>query len=514
MIGRMTVLWAVLLGLCSSSAFAAWTSGETSMTRLTPDERALRLNPNLPAPVPGVDFDPAAPPPPAPRAFPAYFNWRDKDGRDWTTPVRSQGGCGSCWAFGSLAALEAAINIYVGDADFDYDLSEQAMVSCGLGSCDYGGFAEEVMYNLKNVGIPDEACHPYEESEGDCNDRCSDWAARAVKIDAWGPLYGGLWEDQIKEKLLLGPLAVTMQVYDDFYGYRSGVYAHDGCALASNHIVLLIGWNDANGSWIAKNSWDTDWGDDGFFEIKRGSSCFALSAYWLTVNPMTIPTATKKLCGDAPAIELFAEAGQSDGDEETFTLSNCGPQAVNWSAEYDALLLDVSPDAGHLEAGETARVAIKVDAAALDPGTTTLPLIFHIEPEGGALPVDVNVHVAPAAEDGDVPDGDEAADGDAIVSDGDADLIIDGDDAPADGDAAEDGDASGDEPAADGDAPLPDGDNGPDGSNDGDADTTPNPDDVIDAGSAPDDSGCAAQAATAWWLLLAALPLWRRVRRR
>src|SRR5512136_1164793 len=27
---------------------------------------------------------------------PAYFNWMDNEGQDWTTPARDQGQCGSC----------------------------------------------------------------------------------------------------------------------------------------------------------------------------------------------------------------------------------------------------------------------------------------------------------------------------------------------------------------------------------------------------------------------------------
>ena len=32
--------------------------------------------------------------------YPSSFDWRGYDGKDWTTHIRDQGGCGSCVAFG------------------------------------------------------------------------------------------------------------------------------------------------------------------------------------------------------------------------------------------------------------------------------------------------------------------------------------------------------------------------------------------------------------------------------
>ena len=56
---------------------------------------------------------------------PEYFNWMDYEGKDWTTPARQQGMCGSCWLFAAYGALESVINIREGLADLDPDLSEQ-----------------------------------------------------------------------------------------------------------------------------------------------------------------------------------------------------------------------------------------------------------------------------------------------------------------------------------------------------------------------------------------------------
>jgi C1A family cysteine protease len=41
-------------------------------------------------------------------------------------------------------------------------------------------------------------------------------------------------------------------------------------ALAGGHCVTLIGYDDAQGCWIGKNSWGTGWGEAGFFKIAYG----------------------------------------------------------------------------------------------------------------------------------------------------------------------------------------------------------------------------------------------------
>lgn len=39
------------------------------------------------------------------------------------------------------------------------------------------------------------------------------------------------------------------------------------------HAVKIIGWGVENNIdyWLVANSWNTDWGDNGFFKIKRGN---------------------------------------------------------------------------------------------------------------------------------------------------------------------------------------------------------------------------------------------------
>ena len=86
---------------------------------------------------------------------PEYFNWKDYQGKDWTTPAKDQAQpkyCGGCWNFAAIGALESVINIMEGNAELDPDLSEQYVLSClpRAGSCSGGDPPTVFKYILDN----------------------------------------------------------------------------------------------------------------------------------------------------------------------------------------------------------------------------------------------------------------------------------------------------------------------------------------------------------------------------
>src|SRR5512138_737589 len=107
---------------------ANWQAGETSMTRMTPEEQMKRVG-LIPPVLTGreslMNLEAAAPQ----TAPPPRLDWRNNGG-NFVTPIRNQGGCGSCWAFGATGALESAILIAEHKPGVDLDLAEQVLVSC------------------------------------------------------------------------------------------------------------------------------------------------------------------------------------------------------------------------------------------------------------------------------------------------------------------------------------------------------------------------------------------------
>lgn len=80
----------------------------------------------------------------------------------------------------------------------------------------------------------------------------------------------------------VGPVALSYRVVDGFRDYKSGVYTKVGCGstpMDVNHAVQAVGYGEEDGMdmWIVKNSWGQDWGDQGFFKIRRGTNECALA---------------------------------------------------------------------------------------------------------------------------------------------------------------------------------------------------------------------------------------------
>lgn len=262
------------------SAGALWEAGETTLTALPREERLRHLGAAPPPGVPSVqEMARRAPETPGPGAearsigAPAAFDWRNMSGGNYVTAVKNQGGCGSCVAFGAAGAIETTLRWQRRSPGLAVDLSEAHLFYCygrdeGR-NCGNGWWPNRAFEHVKNTGVVDEACFPYTDHDQDCSGRCADWAGRVVKISG----YTALTNQPAKMKEWIstrGALSACFVVFDDFFAYRSGVYRHVTGGEAGGHCVVIIGYDDAAGCWICKNSWGTGWGDAGFFRIAYG----------------------------------------------------------------------------------------------------------------------------------------------------------------------------------------------------------------------------------------------------
>jgi hypothetical protein len=248
---------------------AQWTAGETSISKLPPEQRRMRLGLKKSAITAISKSVPAAATFMPKSMLPPVLDYTDFNGLSYVTPIRDQGGCGSCWAFATTAVLESQILWNILDLT---DEAEQVLLSCsGAGNCINGGSIGSASDFIRDTGLPLEVCFPYTATDESCSDAtCPNWREGTSRISSWWPLgdYGQATVDDIRNALVLyGPLVTTMAVYSDFYSYTKGIYSFTSGSLEGYHAIELIGFDDINQCFKVKNSWGAGWGEAGFFRI-------------------------------------------------------------------------------------------------------------------------------------------------------------------------------------------------------------------------------------------------------
>ena len=271
---------------------AHWEAGETDLSVLPDQERKLRLGhvkPRLTGkePVLSADYTSSG------GAAAAYvtFDWSDL-AKNYVTPVRNQSSCGSCWAFAAAGALESYVLIKNNLVGQDINLSEQVLVSCsGAGSCGGGSIGSASNY-IRDKGLPLEDCFPYTATNNLCSSACYAYQSGTYRIQSWAYVATtSVSVEAIKNALVTyGPLVTTMDVYADFFSYRTGVYSYASGAYQGGHAILIVGYDDAAQCFKAKNSWGTGWGEAGYFRI----------AYSAVGNPVYFGEFTIAYNGSAP----------------------------------------------------------------------------------------------------------------------------------------------------------------------------------------------------------------------
>lgn len=202
--------------------------------------------------------------------LPDSVNWIEKGA---VNPIRNQGNCGSCWAFAAIASLEAAYQIKNGKL---LALSEQNLVDCVeycVGCNGGNGFAAfEYVRDKQDRKIQLQADYPYTAVTGTCvfdgTKDCGTMKDYTFVIP----------HSEVDLKYRVADWGVVDSSIDAsaqaFQLYTSGIYDDDSCSSFSrNHEVAVVGYGSENGTnyWLVKNSWGTEWGEEGYIRMLRGT---------------------------------------------------------------------------------------------------------------------------------------------------------------------------------------------------------------------------------------------------
>lgn len=166
------------------------------------------------------------------------FDWRNRHGKNWVTPVKNQGSSGYCFAFSSVACLESMYMLYYNDTT-TIDLSEQEAACCTQPTIDTtfskGGYVKDVLSYMVNHGICDELAYPLDTTGYQPCNSGSVIPNEKVSIDAYVSLNHDQFDDSIKHWLInRGPLISGIYWYEnqlDLEEFREG------------HSMLMVGYD-------------------------------------------------------------------------------------------------------------------------------------------------------------------------------------------------------------------------------------------------------------------------------
>ena len=157
-------------------------------------------------------------------------------------------------------------------------LSEQQLVDCAGAFNNFGcngGLPSQAFEYIKyNGGLDTEEAYPYTGKDGVCKFTAKNVAVRV--IDSINITLGA--EDELKQAVaFVRPVSVAFEVAKDFRFYNNGVYTSTICGstpMDVNHAVLAVGYGVEDGVpyWIIKNSWGSNWGDNGYFKMELGKN--------------------------------------------------------------------------------------------------------------------------------------------------------------------------------------------------------------------------------------------------
>ncbi|KAM7384225.1 hypothetical protein PAMA_011523 [Pampus argenteus] len=241
--------------------------------------------------------------------LPHYFNSAEK----WPGKIHEpldQGNCAASWAFSTAAVASDRISIQ-SMGHMTPQLSPQNLISCDTrnqGGC-AGGRIDGAWWYLRRRGVVTEDCYPYllpqqtPAEMGRCmmqsrsigrgkrqaTQRCPNTHNYHNDIYQSTPPYrlSSNEKEIMKEIMDNGPVQAIMEVHEDFFVYKSGIYKHTDLSSTKpaqyhkhgTHSVRIIGWGEdrhydgtSRKYWIAANSWGKNWGENGYFRIARGDN--------------------------------------------------------------------------------------------------------------------------------------------------------------------------------------------------------------------------------------------------
>lgn len=252
--------------------------------------------------------------------FPQAYDLRDENR---VSPIRNQAPWGTCWAFGAMASVES--NVRTQNPFLDVDYSEFNMVressrygrTLGTG----GDYLDAMNYYTRLAGPINENDDPYitDMSKIDwtvvlppLNNQPAPVAlvegvsfmpvSSFERIPSMLDLDGNIELDilnAIKDSIMSDGAIGFAFYYNDAYITDDDRNFYCPDKYEPNHAISIVGWDDnysksnfkisppADGAFLARNSWGSDWGDNGYFWMSYYDKT---AGYYSSFNTVSLDT--------------------------------------------------------------------------------------------------------------------------------------------------------------------------------------------------------------------------------
>jgi len=220
----------------------------------------------------------ALPVDPAANAFvaPNSLDWRTQG---VVTPVKNQGGCGSCWAFSATETVESAYGMMQLKANIEPQLqmlAPQQLVDCapnpqdcgGTGGCEGSTQPLAFSYLISAGGQDASSDYAYTATDGTCMASSN---TPIIGITGQVDLPTNNYTALMHALVTAGPIAISVDA--SWGAYEDGVFQppSSGIQTGIDHAVQLVGFGTESGLdyWLVRNSWGSSWGEDGYIKLQR-----------------------------------------------------------------------------------------------------------------------------------------------------------------------------------------------------------------------------------------------------
>jgi len=214
---------------------------------------------------------------------PTSVDWRTKN---VITPVKDQGQCGSCWAFSTVETCESD---WILAGNSMVELAPEQLVDCDTvdKGCNGGNTPTAYKYVMAH-GLESEADYPYTSGlfdpsysqfggSGSNKPKNCKYNKADVAVNITGFAYGTTGNNEntmMSNVATLGPMSVCLAT-GGWQTYKSGIMTGATCGTSVDHCVQVVGYNTGSAPgkyWIVRNSWNTNWGIEGYIYVALGTN--------------------------------------------------------------------------------------------------------------------------------------------------------------------------------------------------------------------------------------------------